>query len=307
MFMNTEQKSLELLTIPNNNINHSPTKYMNENRLPSPNPFMENNTKSNSLPVTPLTTNHIHSQLDDSISKQNIKKKTAKDIPNVDTSSNHNTAKLVPEATSPRHLMNSPVPKLVPMTLSGSLEGGKPMIRARSHSVQRPTNDYEKGRLNSAPMIVSLSETDQLVPNCKSSSVNVPSPLARRARSATTLRPSEEENGSFKILVNSKQPKYLTQDESQRQNSNDSNIKTSNLKNIPSLKSVVSEAEIYKQKLEHENQQKMNIPVVQPLSLDTIHSQQQFYDSVWNALNDLQCWLDAMENGLLQLNHDNVL
>ncbi|KAI9486884.1 MAG: hypothetical protein EXX96DRAFT_550935 [Benjaminiella poitrasii] len=346
MFLNSDQKPPELLTISNNlnNINNNSNipspKFIIENRLPSPNPFMANNT-SNSLPVTPLTTTNIHGQLDDPFSKPTSKKETSSlndlTTTNSDPQANYNTAKLMPDA-SPRHLMNSSVPKLVPMTRAGPLEGGKPMIRARSHSEQRLGIEHEKPRLVSAPIGTSSSEPDQSVPilsNFKNSTTNISSPLARRVRSATTLRPSEEENSSYKALMHSKQQKQIegkppisniVYDDNNNNNSShqrgiingskDSIVKASheefNRKKIPPLSSITSEAEIYKQKLEREDKEKLNIapelnvPAIAPLVLDGVRTQQQFYDSVWNALNDLQCWLDAMETGLSHLNNDNI-
>lgn len=141
MFMTAEQKAAEAQ-------NQTPPKYVTESPPPD--------------------------QLDE---QKTVKEKTAKESPpplltdqsktQQESLLNHTSARLVPGA-SPRNLMNSPVSKLVPLSRSGSTDGGKPMIRARSHSEQRTEPDMIK------------------MP------VNVPSPLARRVRSATTLRPSDD-------------------------------------------------------------------------------------------------------------------
>lgn len=68
-------------------------------------------------------------------------------------------------------------------------------------------------------------------------------------------------------------------------------------RNIPPLTSISSEAEIFKQK-----DQEAAIPAIQPLALDGLHSQQQFYDAIWNTLGDLNGWLEAMEISLTHVN-----
>jgi hypothetical protein len=78
-------------------------------------------------------------------------------------------------------------------------------------------------------------------------------------------------------------------------------------KQIPPLTSISSEAEIFKQKLEREQKDKTTdqdvaIPAVQPLALDGIHSQQQFYDAIWGTLGDLNGWLETMEISLAHIN-----
>lgn len=67
-----------------------------------------------------------------------------------------------------RNLLNSPICKLTPMTRAGSSDTGKP-LRARSHSEQSSDNDTSMPHLH-----------NEL-------------PFARRVRSATTLRPPEED------------------------------------------------------------------------------------------------------------------
>jgi hypothetical protein len=88
-------------------------------------------------------------------------------------------------------------------------------------------------------------------------------------------------------------------------------------KNIPALNSISSEAEIFKQKLEREDKEKSfylqpeptkstppddDVPVIQPLKLDGLKSQQQFYDAIWSTLGDLNGWLETMETSLGHLN-----
>lgn len=83
---------------------------------------------------------------------------------------------------------------------------------------------------------------------------------------------------------------------------------------VSALNSTSSEAEIFKQKLEREEKQKSfysqseqnkaddEVPMIQPLNLDGIKSQQQFYDAIWTSLGDLNGWLETMETSLGHLN-----
>jgi hypothetical protein len=95
-------------------------------------------------------------------------------------------------------------------------------------------------------------------------------------------------------------------------------------KYVPALNSLSTEAEIYKQKLaesspylqqpELQDSDKKSpllssttpedtqVPVIQPLNLDGIRSQQQFYDAMWVTLGDLNGWLETMESALNHLN-----
>ncbi|KAG1219364.1 hypothetical protein G6F35_007547 [Rhizopus arrhizus] len=79
-----------------------------------------------------------------------------------------------------RNLLNSPVSKLTPMTRSGSSDTGKPTLRARSHSEQ--SHGLQPTMYDAPP-----------VPYLRDSDANA-LPLARRVRSATTLRPPEEDS-----------------------------------------------------------------------------------------------------------------
>ncbi|ORE03016.1 kinase-like protein [Rhizopus microsporus var. microsporus] len=150
---------------------------------------------------------------------------------------------------APRSLLGSPISKLTPMTRSGSSENGKPMIRARSHSDQRPDHQQQ----------YDIPPVPQLRGNVV--------PLARRVRSATTLRPMVQEalnrNTSF-----------------------------------------TSEAEMYKQKLEGHLYNLDDALSIRPLVLDGIQSQQQFYDAIWSTLGDLSGWLESMETALEHVNED---
>lgn len=40
------------------------------------------------------------------------------------------------------------------------------------------------------------------------------------------------------------------------------------------------------------------VPVIPALSLDGVNTQQEFYDAIWNTLDDLNCWLEAVETSL---------
>jgi hypothetical protein len=76
-----------------------------------------------------------------------------------------------------------------------------------------------------------------------------------------------------------------------------------NIPKIPALSSISSEAELYKQNLEREEKAKslfdlQDVPIIQPLALDGIKTQQQFYDAIWNTLGDLNGWLETMETSL---------
>lgn len=87
-------------------------------------------------------------------------------------------------------------------------------------------------------------------------------------------------------------------------------------KNVPVLNSISSEAEIFKQKLEREDKKSLylqpepskstppddEVPVIRPLKLDGLKSQQQFYDAIWSTLGDLNGWLETMETSLGHLN-----
>ncbi|KAF1800387.1 kinase-like domain-containing protein [Mucor lusitanicus] len=178
----------------------------------------------------------------------------------------------IPGAPPPRNLMNSPVSKLVPLSRSGSAEGGgKPMIRARSHSEQRPMLEQERERSSS----FDTGQPVPTAPSLKNASVaNISSPLARRVRSATTLRPPSDEESMLQDMITTQ-------------------------RNIPPLSSISTEAEIFKQKLEREQkEQESAVPVIAPLALDGLQSQQQFYDAIWNTLGDLNGWLEAVEISL---------
>lgn len=194
MFMTAEQKAAEAQNQSGGNLIHPP-KYVAEGS-PSPTftPPIKSEQSSSASSVTSSNTGLLN--------ETNHHSPTASFVLNDQLNSqqesllNHTSSRLVPGA-SPRNLMNSPVSKLVPLSRSGSTDSSKPMIRARSHSEQRTVFD-QNGR-----------ETDNTVVKMP---VNVSSPLARRVRSATTLRPSEEdeeESSPTKLIMNKQQPKFL--------------------------------------------------------------------------------------------------
>lgn len=255
MFMTAEQKAAETLPIPNSNLN-MPTSLSASPNFTVDNSLIQHNltkasesannsnNSSNSSGSSTLikpavstpnatTLNNIHGQLGDLPSRPN----TVRDLTPPDHLSgsheflvNHNGGRLVPGASPPRNLMNSPVSKLVPLSRSGSAEGGgggsggigvggKPMIRARSHSEQRPIHEQQGGggggsgsgggnRLSP----FDIDQHPQAASSLKNAMSNVSSPLARRVRSATTLRPpSDEDSVNLKSLVNNKQQHYQVQ------------------------------------------------------------------------------------------------
>lgn len=79
---------------------------------------------------------------------------------------------------------------------------------------------------------------------------------------------------------------------------------------VTATNSPSSEAEIFKQKLEQrsipsqseQNKADDDVPAIQPLDLDGVKSQQQFYDAIWTSLGDLNGWLETMETSLGHLN-----
>jgi hypothetical protein len=87
-------------------------------------------------------------------------------------------------------------------------------------------------------------------------------------------------------------------------------VKDDDTLKIPALSSISSEAELYKQNLEREEKIKSfldqhDVPPIQPLALDGIKTQQQFYDAIWNTLGDLNGWLETMETSLSHFDMNN--
>ncbi|CEG69461.1 Putative STE/STE20/YSK protein kinase [Rhizopus microsporus] len=188
---------------------------------------------------------------------------------------------------APRSLLGSPISKLTPMTRSGSSDNGKPMIRARSHSDQRPDHQQQ---YDVPP-----------VPQLRGNVV----PLARRVRSATTLRPVEDKPPT------QKSPKP-TDRKNKNTESHRRSISADNTENTKKMvqealnrnTSFTSEAEMYKQKLEGHLYNLEDALSIRPLVLDGIQSQQQFYDAIWSTLGDLSGWLESMETALEHVNED---
>ncbi|KAI8989978.1 hypothetical protein BDB01DRAFT_488816 [Pilobolus umbonatus] len=196
-----------------------------------------------------------------------------------------NGGRLVP-GTPPRNLIN--IPKLTPMSRSGSADsnGGKIMVRTRSQSEQKP--NYKSNEPYSSSNLVVPSELLQ-------SSIYT-AHATRRVRSATTLRPAEEERSN---LINKRiyNPSQRTSDEK----STDSHRRSISADNVTDKKKMVQEM------LQRHNEKKKkaplpaeedNVPVIAPLKLDGIRTQQQFYDAIWSTLGDLNGWLDTMETAL---------
>ncbi|CEP11169.1 hypothetical protein [Parasitella parasitica] len=342
MFMTAEQKAAEsLLNIPSNNnlaIDSTPNHIKTaETTLDS---FSNTLMKSTANTPTAATLSNIHGQLGDLPSRPS----TIRDMaPPPDQLSNglefiasHSNGRLVPGAPPPRNLMNSPVSKLVPLSRSGSTDGGQPMLRAKSHSEQNYM--HEQG--------TSSFDTQQpvpLVPNLKNAMANVSSPLARRVRSATTLRPSADQENVKKTLLSNKQQQHLqqqiqvtpsspvltraeTRNPGQSTDSHRRSISADNAssnkkllqemlrgvppvqRKIPPLTAISSEAEIFRQNMEREQkEQETVIPAIQPLALDGLHSQQQFYDAIWGTLGDLNGWLETLEISLTHVNPSSSL
>ncbi|KAI8887173.1 kinase-like protein [Backusella circina FSU 941] len=238
MFMNTDQKSDLLAPPPNTNMNTgggmghfsnpSSPQLSNDIKLPSPILFPKSldsfPTNNNNVPQTEKTP--------------------------------------IPGAPSPSGLMGSPVSKLTPLTPLGTVDSSKPMLRARSHSEQRPVREQASNRLD-------------LPTNANIKNTMTSSPLARRVRSATSLRQNEEDSVPLKAL--------------------------------PSIPKS-TETEVFKNRTEstadaEEKYTGDSIPTIKALDLDGIKSQQQFYDAMWHTLGDLSGWLETMEISLSHLDN----
>ncbi|CAO3669231.1 unnamed protein product [Rhizopus stolonifer] len=164
-----------------------------------------------------------------------------------------------------RNLLNSPISKLTPMTRAGSSDTGKP-LRARSHSEQSLDHDTPMPHLD-----------NEL-------------PLARRVRSATTLRPPEEDYTKISKVqpVNEK-----TMESHKRSISADNTEKKDTFA-------------MCKERYSYFDEKTLDVvPAVKPLELDGLQSQQQFYDAIWSTLSDLNGWLDSMEIALEHVNENS--
>lgn len=205
MFITPEQKAAELLTIPNGQLSaSSPPKYLADG-LP------------NSTATSPIL---LSKQTDYPLSNSPFQEPLSRtDTPTNELMPQQNGG-LVPGA--PRNIMHSPVSKLTPMTRGVSADGGKPMLRARSHSEQPPKQDqYQRNQFNTT----NHETTPLSVPAVKNVASNISSPLARRVRSATTLRPSEDDNSPLKTLMANKQFQQKQQQQ-QQQKSTQTEIKS---------------------------------------------------------------------------------
>ncbi|EIE90620.1 hypothetical protein RO3G_15331 [Rhizopus delemar RA 99-880] len=280
-FDNIDEDEWEFETIKENGSNDKPTLSSSPFAIDKPNMFEQAYTRNlESLPLArmfmnpeklpdllapPSGSNNLVST-EISLPSPVLQSKTP-DSPKLEHTSVKIDNQKPPETnkvTLSRNLLNSPVSKLTPMTRSGSSDTGKPTLRARSHSEQ--SHGQQPTTYDVPP-----------VPYLRDSDANA-LPLARRVRSATTLRPPEE----------------------------DSMVQDSLNKN-----SFTSEAEMFKQKLERKpsfDEQKMSlgdtVPSIKPLELDGIQSQQQFYDAIWATLGELNGWLDSMEIALEHVNEN---
>lgn len=222
MFMTAEQKAAESLNISNGQINHSP-KFIPEN---SPKPPISLDSPPSLLPHQESPRRNNDLLLNDNLNNH------------IDFLSHHG-GRLVPGAT--RNLMNTPVSKLTPMTRAGSNDGSKPMIRARSHSDQRAVHETGQKLYPGALSVPDGHESISLsVPNLKNAMSNGSSPLARRVRSATTLRPSNENSLPLKTVIANKQlhqQQQLNHDELKLM-SNDSHRRSISADNVTPKKKV---------------------------------------------------------------------
>ncbi|KAI9266005.1 kinase-like domain-containing protein [Sporodiniella umbellata] len=103
-------------------------------------------------------------------------------------------------------------------------------------------------------------------------------PFARRVRSAMTLRPPEED---IKKTTDPTQSNQVKITESHKRS-------------------------IKKHSCFTEKSNTDTVPIIKPLELDGIQSQQQFYDAIWTTLSDLNGWLDSMEMALEHINENNL-
>ncbi|KAG1461715.1 hypothetical protein G6F46_000650 [Rhizopus delemar] len=317
-FDNIDEDEWEFETIKENGSNDKPTLSSSPFAIDKPNMFEQAYTRNlESLPLArmfmnpeklpdllapPSGSNNLVST-EISLPSPVLQSKTP-DSPKLEHTSVKIDNQKPPETnkvTLSRNLLNSPVSKLTPMTRSGSSDTGKPTLRARSHSEQ--SHGQQPTTYDVPP-----------VPYLRDSDANA-LPLARRVRSATTLRPPEEDS----VKLSSKPLRPIN--DKKKNNSTESHrrsISADNTKNTEKMvqdslnkNSFTSEAEMFKQKLERKpsfDEQKMSlgdtVPSIKPLELDGIQSQQQFYDAIWATLGELNGWLDSMEIALEHVNEN---
>ncbi|KAI8373927.1 kinase-like domain-containing protein [Choanephora cucurbitarum] len=273
-----QQSTIKRTPIPKPSIEslQKPTYTRNPESLPLVRMFMTSEQKTSdslNVPDTHTTALPTSSPTRKTVPELNLSTRT-ESAPNLSSPSyNLYTSKLVPGTptslplSSSRNLMSSPVPKLAPVSRSPDHSSAKPMIRARSHSEQRP-NLERSGSRN--PL---TAEPIPAVPNLKQAMVNASLPLARRVRSATTLGQSDY-NHSKSSNANNTKPLAAP---------------LSPLSHQPMPSSPLSH---------HPHQNQEEVPSIPPLELDGIRSQQQFYDAIWNTLGDFNNWLEAVESSL---------
>lgn len=143
------------------------------------------------------------------------------DVPSFDANTNPN--RLAPRTPSRAFgaLTPSSIPQQPQQLSSAKLtprntheNGSNPMVRARSHSDQE--NARENGFLKADPSPPQRYQHQRATPSIADLKANNAIPLARRVRSATTLRRSDEDTVPLKALVATKQQQYQLQ---KRQNS----------------------------------------------------------------------------------------
>ncbi|KAI9310446.1 hypothetical protein BX666DRAFT_1171820 [Dichotomocladium elegans] len=247
--------------------------------------------------------------------------------------------------------------KLSPRSQSGVLEGmvvkSHPMLRARSHSDQRVPSEqvgntgllkvdghhygqhhqYNSSNNNVRSLHRTAASTSQT--NIEENALkpgNISIPLARRVRSATTLRQTEEDSVPLKALIANKQHQLYQQasadgsltsnaedrrnlteshHDHRRSNSADSmlkgtsNVKRSNHIHVPPLSGVVS-AKDPERRLHDERQVTplANSPgsatagtanTIQPLKLDGLKTPKELHPALNQALGELSQWLDRLD------------
>ncbi|KAI8393384.1 uncharacterized protein BYT42DRAFT_609180 [Radiomyces spectabilis] len=156
-------------------------------------------------PVSPLTLKPTYSETIGTPSSE---------VSNTSSEILSSSGKLVPGAHIRSHApLGSPsTAKLSPSNRSASSDTGlegRPMSRARSHSDQRMVLDQNRSGSSHAHAVHGHHPSfAEAIPNATSNlkgHVNTSSPLARRVRSAISLRHSEEDSMPLKTLVANKQ------------------------------------------------------------------------------------------------------
>jgi hypothetical protein len=264
MFMNTDQKSDLLAPPPNTNIipgsgghlsNPSSPNLASDIALPSPILFPKSldSFPTNNLPQMDKTPSPP--SLGPPLGRNESGHSLLTPFSSLDHSDSlFSSEKLVPGAPSPSgighhnsgsSLMGSPVSKLTPLTPLGTVDNSKPMLRARSHSEQRPVREQtSSNRLerhhhhhqlsvphNNHPYQGSSLDPNSIPAVPTNANIKNPmasSPLARRVRSATSLRQNEEDSVPLKALVANKQQQLYNHHHQHQQSVPSANISLKN-------------------------------------------------------------------------------